>query len=174
MLLALSLIVPSLAVDPVQIRVTDPKVREVVLECEGAKKLMSPVKEGLARFTEDPGRCKVIFVSEIGEIQGTAQYTCGANGCTKADVVRRQVDDAPGRVTIVVTDGSAPSFELKCTSYRERATVETNVAVFDNVPENEDCALYWKGGNSASRANKLGPGRWECHQTANTGICTRQ
>lgn len=168
---ALALLVPAAsAVEPVRIKVTDPSVREVVLECAG-KKLTAPVRDGMVSFAENPGKCQVIFVSAVGTLDGPAEYECSARGCNKVDVVHRKVEAASDRVTIIVTDSSAVLLELKCPSgYRVRANVETNTAVFDGVP-NEDCELYWKGGTALARANKIRAGQWYCQATGTTGVC---
>ncbi|MCA9569219.1 MAG: hypothetical protein KC656_15325, partial [Myxococcales bacterium] len=82
--------------------------------------------------------------------------------------------DAPGRVTIVLTDNSTQLLELSCPSgYRERAPVLTNTAVFEGVPGFEDCDLWWKNA-APGKGRKIRPGTWYCQNNKGTGVCRRQ
>lgn len=173
-MLALALTLTSAhAADPLRIRIEDPAVREVHLDCAG-KKLRAPVRDGWATFQESIDRCSVALLSTSGELDGPGEYLCGVGGCARGDVQHRRVEAAPDRVTVVITDDSASMLELRCPSgYRERANVETNTAVFDKVPD-ENCELFWKGTNALAKAIKLRPGLWYCQENSGTGICAKR
>ncbi|MEZ4319440.1 MAG: hypothetical protein R3F61_18135 [Myxococcota bacterium] len=161
------------ATDPVRIRVTDPSIRTVILEC-GSTKLQAEVKNGMATFAQNPGKCEVLFLGRIGLIDGPAEYTCTSQGCQQVDVIHKELADASGRVTVVITDSSTTLLELKCPSgYRQRARVDTNTAVFEGVPE-EDCEMFWKGGTVPAKAHAIRPATWYCQATGGTGVCTRK
>lgn len=167
----LTLMLTAGAVEPIQITVTDPSVKEVILECDGGKTLRAPVRAGSVSFSESPGTCSVSFLSQIGSLDGPAEYTCGTQGCSKVDVVHRDIAAAEGRVVIIITDDSTTLLELRCPSgYRNRARVETNTAVFDGVPS-EDCQMFWKGGTTPAKAFKIRPGRLYCRVIGSTGVC---
>lgn len=155
------------------INVSDPAVVEVQLQC-GTRTLRSPVISGVATFTENVGSCSVHMVAQVGQISGNDKYTCGDAGCAKMAVEHRQIANAPNRVTIILTDASTKLLELNCPSgYRERVAVATNTAVFEGVPEGQDCDLFWK--NSApGKGRKLRPGTWYCQNTNGTGICRQR
>jgi hypothetical protein len=169
----LALVAPSSAVEPVRIKVPDPSVSTVVLDC-GGNRLESPVRSGVAVF-ENVGDCSVHFIRQVGQVAGPGEYTCDGGGCRQVDVIHRQVDAAPGRVTIIITDKSTDLLELRCPSgYRNRASVDQNTAVFDGVPDTEDCDMFWKGGSAPAKARQIRPGTWYCQQTGSTGICKQR
>jgi hypothetical protein len=90
----------------------------------------------------------------------------------QVDVIHKTIESAAGRVTVVITDNSTTLLELKCPSgYRQRSRVETNTAVFENVPE-EECEMFWKGGSVPAKAREIRPGTWYCQATGGTGVCT--
>ncbi len=170
----LALVPLSQATDPVRIKVSDPSVSKVLLDCGGSM-LEAPVRGGTAVFSQGVSNCSVHFVKQVGSLDGPGEYTCDAGGCRETDVIHRTVEAAAGRVTIIITDGSTSLLELKCPSgYRNRASVETNTAVFDGVPENEDCDMFWKGGSAPAKARDIRPGTWYCQQTGSTGICKQR
>jgi len=169
----LILLDPASAADPVQIDITDPSARKVVLDCEG-KIIEAPVRNGKVSFTQANGKCEVMLLSRVGVLDGPAQYTCGQDGCVQRDVIHKDIVEADNRITVVITDSSTTLLELICPSgYRQRSRVETNTAVFDNVPT-EDCNLLWKGGSIPAKARKLRTGTWYCQATSGTGVCKRR
>lgn len=154
---------------PVQISVPDRNVTEVVLKCPD-RMITARVSNGLASFNEDVSNCAVEFKVDVGRITDPGAYTCSASsGCIGKGVNHRPVSDAEGRVNIILTDASASLFELKCGSWRERAYVTENVAVFDNVPS-DGCTLHFKGG-TPTKADGIGPGTYTCSAIGGIGAC---
>ena len=173
MSLLLALLSPAHAVDPLVIMVADPSVSEVVLDCAGETH-RATVKNSTASFSFRPDGCTVKLLTEVGKITGPARYACDRNGCSEIDVIHQDIVSAEGRLTVVLTDESTRLFEIKCTGgHRARATVVTNTAVFDGVP-NEECDLLWKGGNTPAKAFRLRTGTYYCSATGGTGVCTRR
>ena len=169
----LALIPAALAIDPLVITVADPAVTEVMLTCDG-KTHRAAVVDGVASFTFRPGKCEVSLLTKTGTIDGPAKYACDRRGCAELDVIHRDVGDAAGRLTVVITDDSTRLLEIKCTSgYRARANVETNTAVFEGVPD-EDCDLLWKGSSTPTKAFRLRSGTYYCSATGGTGVCKRR
>ena len=157
---------------PVQISVEDRNVTEVVLKCPD-RTVTSRVVNGIASFSENVSNCAVEFKVNVGRITDPGAYTCGvATGCTSKGVNHRAVDDAEGRVNIILTDQSANLFELKCGSWRERSYVTENVAVFENVPS-DGCTLHFKGG-TPTKADGIGPGTYKCSAIGGVGSCRRR
>lgn len=153
-----------------EIFVTDASVAEVQLTCSG-RLLKSAVIGGKATFTETVAGCAVSLVSQVGTVAGNDKYTCDASGCRTNDIEHRNVQSAADRVTIILTDASTQLLELRCPSgYRERAAVTMNTAVFDGVPQGQDCDMFWK--NSApAKGRKIRPGTWYCLNNNGTGVC---
>ncbi|MCB9686505.1 MAG: hypothetical protein H6738_08615 [Alphaproteobacteria bacterium] len=157
-----------------QITVTDPLVTAVVLECaDGVHK--GVVKDGVASIDARPQSCTVNLVRKSGTIDNPGRWTCTLDRCTQQEVAHQAVADAPGRVNVITTTElpRGSSFELTCATYRERAAITLNTAVFEGVPEQEDCTLFFKGSVPA-RFHPISPGTWSCGLTGNVAVCTQR
>lgn len=160
---------------PLEIKVTDPAVIAVVLEC-GSVTHKSLVRLGVASFGEAPkSACEVTFVRKSGVVGGPGKWTCGLDDCVQEDIHFREVTNAPGRANIIVSAAVDPSAQLEVTcpnGYRERASIIENVATFDGLPS-EACVLHFKGGTPA-RYNGLRSGTYQCSLTGTTAVCTQR
>ncbi len=164
---------PALA-QSVEIRVTDPLVTALVLECaDGTFKAV--VKNGLATLERTPQACAVNMVRRSGEITQPGRWTCTLDRCTQEEVAHRPVSDAPGRINVILTTELPPgaSLELTCSDgYRTRAEVSLNTAVFDGVPD-EECTLFFKGGVPA-KFRPIRAGTWSCGLSSTVAVCTQR
>lgn len=154
-----------------EITITDPLVTAVVLECaDGAHK--GVVKDGVAAFDIRPQGCTVHLIRKSGTIDDPGRWTCTLDRCTQQEVAHHPVTDAPGRVNVITTTDlpKGAAFELTCSTYRERAEISLHTAVFEGVPDNDDCTLFFKGGVPA-RFHPIGPGTWSCGLTGNVAVC---
>ncbi len=166
-------IAPFVWAGEMEITVTDPAVTEVHLACDG-QQLRAPVVDGVARFPGTLVNCTVSLFSTVGRLDRNDRYVCGMTGCQRRGIEHREVASDPNRVTIILTDASARLLELRCPSgYRERAPVTQNTAVFDGVPEGEDCDLWWKNA-APGRGRKIRPGTWFCQNNGGTGVCRQR
>jgi hypothetical protein len=158
---------------PLEIKIPDPRVTEVVLKCGGAE-MRGVVRAGVASFPSAPsGACKVVLIRDGGQIDSTGQWTCTLDECRLDDVHHLPISNAPNRVNVVMTTPVQPgtSLEITCTStgQRERLPVVENTVTFEGV-RSEDCVLQTKGG-TPGRFSPLKYGTYYCSQTANTLVC---
>lgn len=148
-------------------------IEEVELVC-GDKKLRARVHSGQATFSEAPSDCKVFGVQTLGYLNGPGVFTCGNGQCTKTEIQHRAVRDAQNRINVIVATDGVPQLEMTCgNKYRERQSVKERVAVFDDVPADEDCTLNFKGGVPA-RYHPISPGTYECSLTGTTALCSKR
>ena len=157
-----------------EIRVADPLVTAVVLECADGRYDL-PVRNGLATMERTPNRCQVHMYRTSGTIGEPGKWSCTLDKCTQNDVDHKPVVDAPGRINVILTSALPPSasLELTCASgYRTRTEIGLNTAVFDGVPS-EQCTMFFKGSVPA----KFGPiseGTWSCGLSNTVAVCTRR
>jgi len=160
---------------PLELKIKDVKVIAVVLECGDTTK-KAVVKAGVAAFPDVPdGSCTVDFIRRSGVINEAGVWLCDLDGCKQEDVHHLPVEDAPGRMNIIVTSELPPgaSLEITCASgWRERVSITENTGIFDNVP-NEDCTLQFKGGVPA-RYHHITQGTFYCSLTGTTAVCTQK
>ena len=133
---------------PLDIAIDDPQILSVVLECTDGT-YRSVVKDGHATFERKPENCTVHLIRRVGVISEPGKWSCNVQGCARDDVYHRPVEDAEGRVNIILS-AARPSgtwMELHCGStYRRRADIVQNTSTFDEVPAGESCTLFIKGG----------------------------
>jgi len=159
---------------PLEIRVADGRVKEVILHC-GATEMRAAVRGGLATFPTAPNAaCTVEMLRDGGRIDSAGQWTCTLDACALDDVHHLPISNAANRVNIVMTTPVQPgtSLEITCgsTGQRERLAVVENTVTFDGV-RSEDCTLQTKGG-MPGRFAPLKYGTYYCSLTANTLVCT--
>jgi hypothetical protein len=147
---------------PLEIQISDPQIVSVVLECTDGT-YRSVVKDGLARFERKPENCTVNIIRRAGVIDEPGEWRCDAQSCSMKDVFHRPVENADGRVNIILSKEAAPGswMELQCASgYRNRAEIDQNTSTFDGVPRGEICTLFLKGGAPL----RYKPIEWGTHQ----------
>lgn len=157
-----------------EITVSDPLVTAVVLECaDGVHK--GVVRDGVVTFDLRPAGCTVNMVRRSGTVDAPGRWACTLDKCTHEEVQHQPVTDAPGRVNVITTIElpKGASFELTCSTYRQRADITLNTAVFEGVPEADDCTLFFKGGVPA-RFHPIHPGTWSCGLTGSVAVCTER
>ncbi|MEZ4238398.1 MAG: hypothetical protein R3F59_20050 [Myxococcota bacterium] len=171
-LLPVWLVAPAHAAT-IELRVPDPKVREVILECEDGVYRAEP-KGGMVTFEHLPHACNVVFVRATGTIDSTGKWTCAIpDGCTRTEVEHQRTEDAPNRVNVLISNDVAPGTTLEVTcsgGFRVRQPVVKNTAVFDGIP-NQECTLYIKGATVWAKYSPLTPGTWTCTLSGGTAIC---
>jgi len=147
---------------PLEIEIADPQIVSVVLECtDGTYRAV--VKDGLATFERKPDNCTVNIIRRAGLIDEPGKWRCDVQGCSMKDVFHRPVEDADGRVNIILGTEASPGswMELQCASgYRNRADIAQNTGTFDGVPSGEICTLFLKGGAPL----RYKPIEWGTHQ----------
>ncbi len=166
----------AFATAPLEIRVADAKVTEVILHC-GSETLRSEVRSGVASFATAPANpCSVEFRRDGGQVNSAGQWTCTLDNCTQDDVHHLPISDGSNRVNVVLTTPVSPgmSLEITCasTGQRERIPVVENTVTFNGV-QSEDCTLQTKGG-TPGRFSPLKYGTYYCSLAANTLVCTRK
>ncbi len=175
-LLALLLVANATANDaPLEVKITDPNVVAMVLDCGGGNSLKATVQDGVARFSQVPTTaCTVNMVRRTGTIDEPGKWTCGFDSCSQDDVHHTTLVTGDGLVNVVVPDQPpGASLELKCPNgYRERSMIQENTAKFTNVP-NDQCTLMFKGGVPA-RYSGMTWGTWYCSLSGTTAVCTKK
>ena len=175
-LIALLFVATATANDaPLEVKVADPKVVALVLDCGAGNSLKATVQDGVAKFAQVPTTdCTVNMVRRNGTINEPGKWTCDFDGCTQDDVHHTELVVEEGRVNVVVS-GQPPgaSLELKCPDgYRERSSIIENTASFTGVPDDQ-CILNFKGGIPA-RYSGMDWGTWYCALSGTTAVCTKK
>jgi len=170
------LMASALASDaPVEVKITDPSVVAMVLDCGDGNTLKATVRDGVAKFMEVPhSKCEVNMIRKTGYIDEPGMWTCGFDSCTQDDVHHAVLTNEDGRVNVVAVDQPlGASLELNCPSgYRERVQIVDNTATFLGVPQ-EQCILMYKGGVPA-RYSGMGWGTWYCSVAGSSAVCTKK
>jgi hypothetical protein len=168
--LALALSLATAA--PLEIEVADPNVVALVLECaDGTFKAV--VKDGLAVLERKPESCAVNLIRRAGTINEPGRWVCDLNGCRMKDVYHRAVENADGRINIIMANPlpGGSWLELVCSDGgRSRSEIVENTGVFDGVPANDGCTLMVKGG-APLRFKPLQWGTYQCTVDGNTINC---
>lgn len=159
----------------VEITVSDPLVTKLFLDCADGRYEL-PVRAGVAGMEKTPSLCKVSMLRTSGQVDQPGKWTCTLDRCSQTEVDHHPVTDAPGRINVILTTQLPPSasLEITCTSgFRTRTDVSLNTAVFDGIPGNEQCTMFFKGSVPA----KYGPisqGTWSCGLSNTVAVCTRR
>ena len=157
---------------PIEITVTDSAVERVLFTCDEGS-FEAKVHLGKAQLPERVTNCKLQMVRKAGVISGPGTYTCDLNACKMDQVEHKPVSDAPGRVNIIVTGAyQAQALELTCTDgFRERSAIETNTAIFNDVPTS-DCTLFFKQGGPPAKYRGVTAGKtYFCSVNGAAAVC---
>ena len=160
---------------PLEVRVEDPSVTAVLLDCGGDSQMKAKVHSGVAEFFQVPDTaCQVLLLRKTGIIDQPGKWECSSDGCTQADVHHKDIVNAAGRVNVVVPNlQPGATLELTCPDgYRKRASVEQNTAIFEGVPDDR-CTVLFKGGVPA-RYSPISEGTWYCQISGVTAVCSRR
>ncbi|MFT4625503.1 MAG: hypothetical protein ACI8PZ_004171 [Myxococcota bacterium] len=174
----LSVLLLSLAMSaqagPLTLKIDDPYVIAVVLEC-GRDLMKATVKHGQATFDEVPSQCTVDLIRRTGVIDEPGVWSCGLDGCTLDDVHHAAISDVAGRINVVITGdaGGNSSLEITCPSgFRQRQDLVESTATFNDLP-NEECLLAFKGGIPA-KFRSITSGTWYCNLVGTAAVCNRK
>lgn len=174
-MIALLLASMSAQAAPLEILISDPQIVSVVLECtDGTYRAV--VKDGRAVFERKPDSCTVNIIRRAGVIDEPGEWNCDVQSCSMKDVFHRPVEDADGRVNVILAKEAAPGswMELQCASgYRNRADIAQNTGVFDGVPAGEVCTLFLKGG-APLKYKPIEWGTYQCTVDALTMHCVER
>jgi hypothetical protein len=172
--LSVALLASAHAASPLELRVTDPQITSIVLECtDGTFKAL--VKNGVAAFDLTPNDCTIHVIRRAGRLSSAGVYDCTTEGCRRVDVHHREVSDAPGRINVIAETPLAGGswLELSCSSgQRFRTDVIENTGVFEGVPA-EECTLLFKGGPPL-KYRPISQGTWRCNAADTTVTCAQQ
>ena len=160
---------------PLEVKVDDPSVTAVLLDCGGESQMRASVSGGVAQFPQVPDTsCQVLMLRKTGVIDQPGKWECTADGCTQQDVHHKDIVNAAGRVNVVVPNlQPGATLELTCPDgYRRRSAVEQNTAIFEDVPDDR-CTVLFKGGIPA-RYSPISEGTWYCQISGVTAVCSRR
>ena len=95
------LVAVALAEDsPLELTITDPRVRTVILNC-GAEEMSVEVRNGVAAFPRAYSGCNVTMLRTGGTISSPGKWTCTLDRCEQNDVHHLPISNAPGRVILL-------------------------------------------------------------------------
>ncbi len=172
---ALLLAAHALGAAPLEVKVDDPKVVAVLLDCGAGSQFKAEVRDGVASFPQVPHtRCEVNLLRRGGVIDQPGKWACSLDECAMEDVHHLDVINADGRINVILP-GLPPSASLEITcpdGWRNRAPVTENTATFEGVPDDQ-CTLQVKGGVPA-RFSPITWGTWYCRLAGTTAVCSKK
>lgn len=160
---------------PLEVRVDDPNVVALLLDCGGASQLKANVVDGLAKFPQVPqAQCTVNTLRKGGTIDKPGKWTCGLDECKLDDVHHLDVLNADGRINVILPGMHKGAWlEVSCPDgWRSRADLVENTATFEGVPDDR-CTMHVKGGVPA-RFDPISWGTWYCSLTGTTAVCSKK
>ena len=158
LVLAMLLANTATAGAPLEVKIEDPAVFAVLLDCGAGSQLKAEVRDGLATFAQVPhAECAVNLLRKSGTIDKPGKWTCDLDKCELDDVHHLDTMNADGRINVILPGlhkGSA--IEITCPDgWRSRVEIVENTATLNDVP-NDKCTLHVKGGVPA----KFSPISW--------------
>lgn len=175
-MLALALLAQSaLAGAPLEVKIADPAVVAVLLDCGSGAQYKANVVDGVAAFAQVPqAECVVNLLRKGGTIDKPGKWSCTLDACTIEDVHHLDVLNADGRINVILPGMHAgAAIEITCPDgWRGRVEIVENTATFDGVPDDR-CTLNVKGGVPA-RFSPITWGTWFCELTGTTAVCSKR